>query len=159
MYSIEFVTYLERYLETSSVMGANGQDKFRVLSKMLKARFGDSLEASDSELKSICSQVDIQGNGPTVALVRSATTGKDLKPSEKSQKAVKTRAAKRAENVLLTPAPSKYMVCSGYDPDKLEARVNDMLRKGDWHLAGGVSVAVRNHPNVEVLYSQALFKY
>ena len=157
MYSADFRNWLFKYLESSSVEGLAGAEKVPMLNKLLDQCNYCENEATLTQLQIICMYYDKFGVARTRAyLSKSEAINKsDLDPQTGS-KAV----SRGSTNICEPPPPVDYIVVADNDPDKFQQGVNSYLQEGMWHLAGGVSVAVKQSSKTgQVLWSQALCRF
>jgi len=58
---------------------------------------------------------------------------------------------------IITPDITEYTLVTNRDPDRVVASVNRHIELG-WRPIGGINVAVRHDPMIEVLFSQAMVR-
>lgn len=170
MYKSKFITWLDQVLTEaleSSLYTKNGGGfsldwfiKTKLAAAPTLGILGRELEQQEIDL--ISKIIEKHGIEAGLDMIRKANTVADLQSAlkarrSKSAKQGRTVQPHSADRTSVAGRISDYAVASASEPAALIRRVKVLLEKG-YEPTGGVSVAVRHDPNVEVLWSQAMIK-
>ena len=119
-------------------------------------------ELSEKEAIAISSLVDRYGDARAKSIVSQAETALVYTRGEFSEAGAQSAASKKQTKRKVSKPKkvsggtvSEYTLIEGSNSNIVIQGVNKLIRSG-WEPLGGVSVAVRHQPKVEVLWSQAM---
>lgn len=157
MYSKPFLNTLFGYFEQSDILQVYGvhQKTKAVWDRLAQNQFVEQ-EATLDQLKTIALLVESKGIAPARQIVESLEGPDDLEEIASQYEDEASALHAEIANKMEKGWAFSYTVCTASSPDALVRQVNQLLATGSYQPIGGVSVAVRQVPSVEVLFSQAM---